>query len=166
MLTSSLSDCSPTRRSNGCRLLPNTGTVQVESTRGKNEWKVWLTPDEYRQLAEHAKGRAAKHYATILLGGRVGLRSQEIAGMCYNHLRDTDDGHYRLHVPEPAGKDTTGPGQAWDAWVPSDVELVVDLVPVDAHDLLRIRYELDAQDDERLLGVKTRRVRPDRLRSR
>ncbi|ELZ96448.1 bacterio-opsin activator-like protein [Haloferax mucosum ATCC BAA-1512] len=123
--------------------------MQIESTSAENEWKVWLTSDELDHLAEHAKERSPKHYATTLLGGRVGLRAGEIAAMRYDHLRD-EDGHYRLRVPEESGKDTTGTGgKARDAWVPSDAE----------RELLRIRFELDAKDDEPLLGVKQRRVR-------
>lgn len=123
--------------------------MQIESTSGENEYKVWLTPDELEQLENHAEERSPKHYATVLLGARIGLRAQEIAAMQYDHLRE-EDGNYRLRVPEDSGKDTTGSGgKARDAWVPSDAE----------RELLRIRFELDAADDEPLLGVKKRRVR-------
>lgn len=123
--------------------------MQIESTSGENEYKVWLTPDELDQLENHAEERSAKHYATVLLGARVGLRAQEIASMKYDHLRE-ENGHYRLRVPEKSGKDTTGSGgKARDAWVPSNAERA----------LLRIRFELDADDSEPLLGVKKRRVR-------
>lgn len=143
------SPLNPSRAAPKCRKLEQSEQVQIESTAGEDEYKVWLTPDEEQQLEEYAKDRSAKHYAVVLLGGRIGLRAQEIAAMQYDHLREEGD-HYRLRVPESAGKDTTGTGgKARDAWVPSDAE----------RELLRIRFELDEDDDEPLLGVQKRRVR-------
>jgi len=130
--------------------------MQIEST--GNGYKVWLTPDEYERLRDYAANRpidepdksSPKHHAVVLLGGKVGLRAQEIAEMRYGHVRKDDEGYYRLRVPESAGKDTTGGGgKARDAWIPTDVE----------RDLLEIRFELERDEDERLLGVEKSRVR-------
>lgn len=124
--------------------------MQVESTEGENEYKLWLTPEEYEQLVEHADERSWKHHATVLLGGRVGLRAGEIATMCHDHVWQSEAGDYYLRVPESSGKDTTGSGgRARDAWLPSAVE----------RELLRHRFKSDASDDEPMLGVGQRRVR-------
>jgi integrase len=123
--------------------------MQIDSTAGQSEWKVWLNSDELEQLENHAEERSPKHHAVVLLGAKVGLRAAEIAEMCYDHIRQQND-NYRLRVPESAGKDTTGSGgKARDAWLPTDVE----------RELLRIRFELDADDSDPLLGVQQRRVR-------
>lgn len=122
--------------------------MQIDST--DNGFKVWLTPSEYEQLRNYADNRGPKHHATVLLGGKVGLRAQEITAMRYEQVRKDEEGYYRLRVPKDAGKDTTGGGgKARDAWVPRDVE----------RDLLKIRYDLGRDEGERLLGVKKSRVR-------
>lgn len=134
--------------------------MKVESTAGQDEYKVWLSPDEY-EATEQTLQRLAnnedhpfqkswvKRYVVLLLGGRIGLRANEIAAMCFSDVWKQDDLH-RLTVREPVGKDTTGSGgKRRDAQIPRDVYV----------ELLEAKYELDRDDDEPLVGVRTRRVR-------
>lgn len=93
--------------------------MRLEATKGGHETKVWLTDDELEELR-----RAAASYRDdliIQLGGYVGLRAFEIPQIQPQHITTTEQGQYRLRVPE--GKDTTGTGgKPRDAFLPADVE--------------------------------------------
>lgn len=94
--------------------------MRIEATGRPDQFKVWMTDDELKQL----RRAAADHRddLVIQLGGYVGLRAFEIPQVTPGHVKRTDDGdHYRLRVPE--GKDTTGTGgKPRDAYLPPDVE--------------------------------------------
>ena len=85
----------------------------------RGDYNVWLTDDEIEELRRHANKQ--RDDIIIQLGGYVGLRSFEIPQVCPQHVKQTDNGHYRLRVPQ--GKDTTGSGgKPRDAYLPSSVE--------------------------------------------
>lgn len=93
--------------------------MRLEATEAENETKVWLTDSEIEELR-----RAAASYrddVTIQLGAFVGLRAFEIPQVSPAGISETENGWYRLRVPE--GKDTTGSGgKPRDAYLPTDVE--------------------------------------------
>lgn len=93
--------------------------MRKEATAGEHEMKVWLTDDEIEELR-----RATASYrddVIIQLGAYVGLRAFEILQVEPQHIKETESGCYRLHVP--SGKDTTGHGgKPRDAFLSSDVE--------------------------------------------
>jgi integrase len=93
--------------------------MRLEATEAENETKVWLTDSEIEELR-----RAAASYrddVTIQLGAFVGLRAFEIPQVSPAGISETENGRYRLRVPE--GKDTTGSGgKPRDAYLPTDVE--------------------------------------------
>lgn len=122
--------------------------MNVESTKGKDEWKVWFTPTEKETLVEAAENRSHKHKCVILLGTEVGLRAEE-----YTLIRPCDvykeDGEYRLTI---IGKDTTGEhgeGKRRDAYLPERVE----------RELLELQYEEDLDDEDRYFPVTKDRIR-------
>lgn len=96
--------------------------MRVKSTKGDNEWNVWLVPEEVEDLVDAAAGRSHKHKVAVLLGTRVGVRAEE-----YTRLQPADvfreNGEYRITV---RGKDTTGEmgddGKRRDAYLPREVE--------------------------------------------
>jgi integrase len=92
--------------------------MRIEATSG-DEHKVWLTDEEVEDLR-----RAAASYrddVVIQLGASVGLRAFEIPQVQPRHVKETENGRYRLRVPR--GKDTTGNGgKPRDAYLPADVE--------------------------------------------
>lgn len=123
--------------------------MDVDSTHGTNDYKCWLTPEEFDALIDAASDRSLKHKTVVLLGGRVGLRAQEIAAVKPTGLRE-EAGAYRVRVPQSAGKDTTGGGgKTRDAYVPEDVE----------RELLKAQYEFNRDEDETYVGVEKSRVR-------
>jgi len=93
--------------------------MRLDSTGARDQYKVWMTDDEIDELR-----RAAASYRDdiiIQLGGYVGLRAFEILQVQPRHIKETQQGHYRLRVPE--GKDTTGNGgNPRDAYLPDSVE--------------------------------------------
>lgn len=93
--------------------------MRLEATEAENETKVWLTDSEIEELR-----RAAASYrddVIIQLGAFVGLRAFEIPQVTPAGISETENGRYRLRVPE--GKDTTGSGgKPRDAYLPADVE--------------------------------------------
>jgi integrase len=93
--------------------------MRLEATEAENETKVWLTDSEIEELR-----RAAASYrddVIIQLGAFVGLRAFEIPQVSPAGISETENGRYRLRVPE--GKDTTGSGgKPRDAYLPTDVE--------------------------------------------
>lgn len=93
--------------------------MRLEATEAENETKVWLTDSEIEELR-----RAAASYrddVIIQLGAFVGLRAFEIPQVTPAGVSETENGRYRLRVPE--GKDTTGSGgKPRDAYLPGDVE--------------------------------------------
>lgn len=123
--------------------------MRVESTKGNNEYKLWMNPNEYEALLTVAEKRSLKHHAVAILGGSVGLRAQEIAAVRPKDMYD-DDGLYWLRVREEAGKDTTGGGgKLRDAHIPQDAYV----------ELLELRHKIGVKEDETLLGVGKSRVR-------
>lgn len=94
--------------------------MRLEATRKEDEYKVWLTDAELKEL----RRAAANHRDDLIvqLGGYVGLRAFEIPQIQPKHVKRTEDGeHYRLRIPE--GKDTTGSGgKPRDAYLPKSVE--------------------------------------------
>ena len=93
--------------------------MRLESTRNEDEYKVWMTDEE----VEHLRRAAASYRDDVIiqLGSYVGLRAFEIPQVQPQHVKQTEDGSYRLRVPE--GKDTTGNGgKPRDAYLPSTVE--------------------------------------------
>lgn len=93
--------------------------MRLEATEHESAVKCWLTDDEIETLR-----RAAASYRDdliIQLGAYVGLRVFEIPQVRPEHIKTTESGQYRLHVPR--GKDTTGNGgKPRDAYLPADVE--------------------------------------------
>ena len=93
--------------------------MRLDSTGARDQYKVWMTDDEIDELR-----RAAASYRDdiiIQLGGYVGLRAFEILQVQPRNIKETQQGHYRLRVPE--GKDTTGNGgNPRDAYLPDSVE--------------------------------------------
>jgi integrase len=93
--------------------------VRVEATKADDDYKVWLTDQEVDDLR-----RAAASYRDdiiIQLGAYVGLRAFEVPQVKPTHIKTSDNGQYRLHVP--AGKDTSGNGgKPRDAYLPARVE--------------------------------------------
>ena len=85
----------------------------------RGDYNVWLTDGEIEELRRHTTKQ--RDDIIIQLGGYVGLRSFEIPQVCPQHVKQTDNGHYRLRVPQ--GKDTTGSGgKPRDAYLPASVE--------------------------------------------
>lgn len=123
--------------------------MRVESTKGSNEWKVWLTPEQKDTLVEAAESRSHRHKVVILLGAEVGLRAAEMTV-----IRPCDvfkeEGKYRLTV---LGKDTTGAhgeaGKRRDAYLPDSVE----------RELLELQYSEDIDDREPYFSVTADRIR-------
>lgn len=92
--------------------------MRLEQTSG-GEIKVWMTDDEIDTLRRYTT--SLRDEIIIDLGAYVGLRSFEIPQVCPFHVKDRNNGHYHLRVPE--GKDTTGHGgKPRDAYLPSFVE--------------------------------------------
>ncbi|WP_367175081.1 site-specific integrase [Haloarcula rubripromontorii] len=93
--------------------------MRLEATNSENRTKVWMTDEEIEDLR-----RAAASYRDdiiIQLGAYVGLRAFEVPQVQPQHVKETENGQYRLRVPE--GKDTTGNGgKPRDAFLPPDVE--------------------------------------------
>lgn len=93
--------------------------MRLEATSAANEVKVWLTDQEVEDLR-----RATVSYRDdiiIQLVAFVGLRAFEMPQVCPQHIKTTENGQYRLRVPQ--GKDTTGSGgKPRDAFLPADVE--------------------------------------------
>jgi len=93
--------------------------MRLEATNHENRTKVWMTDEEIEDLR-----RAAASYRDdiiIQLGAYVGLRAFEVPQVQPQHVKETENGQYRLRVPE--GKDTTGNGgKPRDAFLPPDVE--------------------------------------------
>src|SRR6056297_1285415 len=93
--------------------------MRLEATNHQHRTKVWMTDDELEELR-----RAAASYRDdiiIQLGAFVGLRAFEMPQIQPQHIKQTDNGTYRLRVPE--GKDTSGNGgKPRDAFLPDDVE--------------------------------------------
>jgi integrase len=93
--------------------------MRLEATKAEDDYKVWMTDEEIEELR-----RATASYRDdiiIQLGAYVGLRSFEIPQIQPRHISETDNGTYRLRVPE--GKDTTGSGgKPRNAYLPADVE--------------------------------------------
>lgn len=93
--------------------------MRLEATNHEDRTKVWMTDEEIEDLR-----RAAASYrddVIIQLGAFVGLRAFEMPQVQPQHIKQTENGSYRLRVPE--GKDTTGNGgKPRDAFLPDDVE--------------------------------------------
>ena len=93
--------------------------MRLDSTGAQDQYKVWMTDDEIDELR-----RATASYRDdiiIQFGGCVGLRAFEMPQVQPQHIKETQQGHYRLRVPE--GKDTTGNGgNPRDAYLPDSVE--------------------------------------------
>ena len=93
--------------------------MRLEATNHEDRTKVWMTDEEIEDLR-----RAAASYrddVIIQQGAFVGLRAFEMPQVQPQHIKQTENGSYRLRVPE--GKDTTGNGgKPRDAFLPADVE--------------------------------------------
>jgi integrase len=120
--------------------------MRLEATEHESRTKVWMTDEEIEQLR-----RATASYrddVIIQLGAYVGLRAFEIPQVCPEHVKRTDNGQYRLRVPE--GKDTSGNGgKPRDAFLPGDVE----------RDLQQFQNAETIAPDEPYVGLSTRGVR-------
>lgn len=121
--------------------------MRLEATAREDEYKVWMTDVELREL----RRAAANHRddLVIQLGGYVGLRAFEIPQIRPKHVKRTEDGaHYRLRVPE--GKDTSGNGgKPRDAYLPQDVE----------SDIHRYQNAEDIGRNEPLVNLSERGIR-------
>lgn len=123
--------------------------MRIESTKGENQYKCWLTPDEVDILVEAGERMSHRHKVTILLGTQVGLRAEE-----YTRIRPKDvfrqADKYRITV---RGKDTSGElgdeGKRRDAYLPERVE----------RELLELQYDSNIEDDEPYFGATKTRVR-------
>jgi len=93
--------------------------MRLEATNDPDRTKVWMTDEEIEDLRRAAAGY--RDDIIIQLGAYVGLRSFEIPQIQPQHAKETENGSYRLRVPE--GKDTSGNGgKPRDAYLPPDVE--------------------------------------------
>jgi len=93
--------------------------VRLESTNKEDEYKVWMTDEEIEDLRRATAGY--RDDIIIQLGAYVGLRAFEMPQIQPSHIKQTENGSYRLRVPR--GKDTTGNGgKPRDAYLPPDVE--------------------------------------------
>jgi integrase len=93
--------------------------MRLEATDTEDQYKVWLTDSEIEDLRRSAA--SYRDDLIIQLGAFVGLRAFEIPQVQPQHIKQTENGQYRLRVPE--GKDTTGSGgKPRDAFLPDDVE--------------------------------------------
>ncbi|MDS0473788.1 site-specific integrase [Natrinema sp. 1APR25-10V2] len=121
--------------------------MRLEATAKQDEYKVWMTDEELRELRRAATSH--RDDLIIQLGGYVGLRAFEIPQVRPKHVKRTDDGeHYRVRVPE--GKDTTGTGgKPRDAYLPRDVE----------GDIHRFQTAEDIGRHEPLINLSERGVR-------
>lgn len=86
----------------------------------ENQWRVWMHPDEYKQLRSCAESRRA--HIAIRLGGECGLRVGETASFKLDQVRETTvdivDEAYMLQV---FGKDTLSKhedGKFREAFIP------------------------------------------------
>ena len=92
--------------------------MRVESAKG-DESKVWLTDSEIEDLRRATASQ--RDDLLIQLGAYVGLRAFEMPQVRPKDIKETENGQYRLHVPN--GKDTTGNGgKHRDAFLPASVE--------------------------------------------
>ena len=93
--------------------------MRIKATNADDEHKVWMIDEEIEELR-----RATASYrddVIIQLGAYVGLRAFEIPQVQPQHVKESESGQYRLHVPR--GKDTSGNGgKPRDAFLPADVE--------------------------------------------
>jgi len=93
--------------------------MRIEATSVKDQYKVWLTDREIQELRRAAA--SPRDDLIIQLGAFVGLRAFEIPQVTPSGISATEQGHYRLRVPE--GKDTSGNGgKPRDAYLPAHVE--------------------------------------------
>lgn len=94
--------------------------MRLEATGKPDQYKMWITDDEFETLRRHAGGQ--RNDIILRFGCLVGLRAFEIPQVCPKHVKRTEDGeHYRLRVPE--GKDTAdGEGKPRNAYLPADTE--------------------------------------------
>lgn len=123
--------------------------MRVESTKGENQYKCWLTPDEVDALIEAGEQMSHRHKVIALIGTQVGLRAGE-----YTHIRPRDifceAGKYRITV---RGKDTSGElgeeGKRRDVYLPERVE----------RELLELQYSEEIADDEPYFDVTKTRIR-------
>ncbi len=93
--------------------------MRLESTKTEDEYKVWMTDQEIEDLRRATAGY--RDDIIIQLGAYVGLRAFEIPQIEPQHIKQTQNGSYRLRIPE--GKDTSGNGgNPRDAFLPASVE--------------------------------------------
>lgn len=93
--------------------------MRLESTKTEDEYKVWMTDQEIEDLRRATAGY--RDDIIIQLGAYVGLRAFEIPQIEPQHIKQTQNGSYRLRIPE--GKDTSGNGgNPRDAFLPPSVE--------------------------------------------
>ena len=93
--------------------------MRLEATDTEDQYKVWLTDSEIEDLRRSAA--SYRDDLIIQLGAFVGLRAFEIPQVQPQHIKQTENGQYRLRIPE--GKDTTGSGgKPRDAFLSDDVE--------------------------------------------
>lgn len=123
--------------------------MRIESTKGENEWKCWLNPDEAEAMKQVAQQRSQKHYCTILLGLDTGTRAEEMTEIKPLNVRRSENGRFLVRIE--AGKDTTGEmgGKSRDAFLPDHVE----------RELYELKVENDIGEDEPYLNVTQTRIR-------
>jgi len=93
--------------------------MRLEATDAEDEYKVWLTDEDIEELRRATAGY--RDDVIIQLGAYVGLRAFEVPQVTPGGISTTENGQYRLRVPE--GKDTTGGGgKPRDAYLPADVK--------------------------------------------
>lgn len=93
--------------------------MRLESTKTEDEYKVWMTDEEIQNLRRATAGY--RDDIIVQLGAYVGLRAFEIPQIEPQHIKQTENGSYRLRIPE--GKDTSGNGgKPRDAFLPASVE--------------------------------------------
>lgn len=93
--------------------------MRLESTGATDQYNVWLSDSEVEDLRRSAANQ--RDDIIIQLGAYVGLRAFEIPQVQPTHIKTSENGEYRLRVPE--GKDTAhGEGKPRDAYLPAGVE--------------------------------------------
>lgn len=87
----------------------------------ENQWRVWMNPNDYQALLDHAHDYTAE--LAIRYGAEVGLRVSETANVKVAHIRNSTHPEVNERFIGVYGKDTTGKlgdmGKFRDAFIPN-----------------------------------------------
>lgn len=134
--------------------------LDMRLKRLENQYRVYLAPDEFRTIVDHAYNRRAEF--VLRLGGECGLRVSETLKATLDDVRKANtkgaDEAFFLRIPE--GKDTSGRlegGKYRSAWMPSTL----------LEDILDYTAEADhiQRTDDTIVGASKRTLQKDVTRS-